>query len=135
MKTIKKDPKWPEWAKYYARDHAWESSNGLAYVYEFPPYVCESTNRWAPRWGKALLVDQPEKRCRNWRSSLRKIEDVKFTRDELASMRHALNHLKSNQIDSTPPFSGGWYTGKRETFIKRHIKAKALLMQILGDWK
>ena len=54
----------------------------------------------------------------------------KFTKDELRSIRHALDHLASNRIDMESLFCG-WYSGDKKKFVARHVKAKALLKKIL----
>jgi len=55
-----------------------------------------------------------------------------FSRDERASLAHALFHLTENHItDDREPYKHGWYCGNREHFINRHKKAIALLQSIL----
>lgn len=61
---------------------------------------------------------------------------MKFTKDELRSIRHALEHLVSNRIDNPKSqFGGAWYSGDRKKFVRRHVKAKALLAKILEGKK
>ena len=156
MKTIKRKPEWPEWAEYYAKDQ-----NGCAYVYSCIPYRDEDPdqlNEWEYIGHIALAADNKHKTtCRNWKSSLRKIEDLKksedseivqtvfvskvkeFTPDELVSIQHALDHLKANKIadENYTKESGecrGWYRGSRKKYIERHKKSMELLLEILkGD--
>jgi hypothetical protein len=54
----------------------------------------------------------------------------RFNRDERASIAHALNHLETNKI-ADDDYSGGWYCGNRERFVKRHKKAVALMRSLL----
>jgi hypothetical protein len=54
----------------------------------------------------------------------------RFTRDEKASFRHALDHLGANKIDEANGYTG-WYYGNKNQFIKRHIKTKALLRSLV----
>ena len=54
----------------------------------------------------------------------------RFNRDERASLAHALMHLEDNDIADTATY-GGWYCGNRDQFIKRHIKAIALVQSLL----
>lgn len=77
MKTIKRDPKWPEWAEYYAKD-----KNGCAYVYSCMPYRDEDPDQldeWEYIGHVASAAENTHSKvtCRNWKSSLRKIEEVK----------------------------------------------------------
>ena len=53
-----------------------------------------------------------------------------LTRDEKASIRHALIHVEANNIHKSETFSGSWYCGNKEQFVKRHIKALALLRSL-----
>jgi hypothetical protein len=55
---------------------------------------------------------------------------IKLNRDEKASIRHALMHLESNNIHKSETFSGSWYCGNKEQFIRRHIKALALIRSL-----
>jgi len=59
---------------------------------------------------------------------------VKLNRDERASLRHAVEHLDENHIGVEGYFSG-WYNGNKANFIKRHAKAKALLLKLIGGAK
>jgi hypothetical protein len=52
---------------------------------------------------------------------------IKLNRDEKASIRHALMHVENNRVHEEENLFGGWYCGNREQFVKRHIKALALL--------
>jgi len=56
-----------------------------------------------------------------------------MTKDEIASLHHALIHLKANKI--AEPGSSGWYSGDRRAFILRHRKAIALLRSLIGRRK
>lgn len=58
---------------------------------------------------------------------------VKLNRDDRASIAHALMHLEANKIaDDNYPGYGGWYSGNREQFVKRHKKAAALLRSLIA---
>jgi len=58
----------------------------------------------------------------------------RFTRDERASIAHALMHLEQNKIaDDDYPGHSGWYCGNREQFVKRHKKAVALMRLLLTN--
>ena len=51
---------------------------------------------------------------------------IKLSKDEKASIRHALMHMEVNKILEPEEYSG-WYCGNKEQFVKRHKKALALL--------
>ena len=77
MKTIERKPEWPEWAEYYAKDQ-----NGCAYVYSSMPYRDDALYKpdaWAHSGHIAPAAENTHSQvtCRNWKSSLRKIEDHK----------------------------------------------------------
>ena len=56
----------------------------------------------------------------------------RFSRDDRASIAHALMHLETNKIaDDDYPSHSGWYCGNREQFVKRHKKAVALMRSLL----
>ena len=56
---------------------------------------------------------------------------LKLTRDEKASLKHALMHLEANKIFSFKTGYGeGWYCGNKAQFVKRHIKALLLLRSL-----
>jgi hypothetical protein len=55
----------------------------------------------------------------------------KFTKDEKASLSHALLHTRKNLINCDA--RSGWYVGRRDHFIKRHNKALSLLRELIGD--
>jgi hypothetical protein len=49
---------------------------------------------------------------------------MKLTNKERTYIAHALDHLKNNTIDEVDYGGfGGWYTGNRQHFIKRHKEA------------
>ena len=54
------------------------------------------------------------------------IHKAKISRDELANLKHALEHVKTNKI-LCPTFQSGWYHGNRQHFIKRHLKTIRML--------
>lgn len=58
---------------------------------------------------------------------------VKLTREEIANLRHAIMHLEANHIETS--YFEGWFCGNKAQFIKRHIKAKAMLIKWLEDVK
>ena len=56
---------------------------------------------------------------------------IRLSRDDRASIRHALMHLEQNKIIQNDTWTGGgWYCGNREQFFKRHVKALALLRSL-----
>ena len=54
---------------------------------------------------------------------------IRLSRDDRASIRHALMHLEVNKI-LDPASYKGWYCGNKEQFFKRHVKALALLRSL-----
>ena len=52
--------------------------------------------------------------------------------EELQNYKHALKHLLSNKINDTDSW-GGWYSGKKPDFIKRHEKAIKMFKDIIQD--
>lgn len=57
------------------------------------------------------------------------IKSRHYSRDEKALLAHALDHLNANGIASKG--FGGWYSGNRAQFVKRHQNAIALLEAML----
>ena len=55
----------------------------------------------------------------------------KLSRENRANIAHALMHLEANKI-TDPDYSGGWYCGNRNQFIRRHIKSIAFLESLLA---
>lgn len=76
MEKIERDPNWPEWAKYYARDQ-----DGRAYVYESFPFKNQENTVWwcvpgsrmeyAGDWGLDVF-----KSCTDWQNSVREIASI-----------------------------------------------------------
>jgi hypothetical protein len=54
-----------------------------------------------------------------------------FTRDEKASIAHAIMHLEANQIATGGCFETAWYCGNKEYFITRHKRAIAFMQSLL----
>lgn len=54
---------------------------------------------------------------------------MKLNREEAANLAHAVMHLEANHIDTS--YFEGWYCGNKSQFIKRHVKAKAMLKKWL----
>jgi hypothetical protein len=52
---------------------------------------------------------------------------LKLSRDDKASIRHALMHVEANNIHKSEHINGSWYCGNKEQFVTRHKKALALL--------
>lgn len=70
MKTCKRKPKYPYWAKYKATD-----KDGAVYVYEYKPYP--RTGVWV-RGGlddKWQIVKYKKTPPKDWTKTLRRIED------------------------------------------------------------
>ena len=57
---------------------------------------------------------------------------MNLTKDDIASLVHALHQLEANMIDH-PNSMTGWYTGNEAYFINQHIKAKALLRRLVEE--
>ena len=57
---------------------------------------------------------------------------MKLTQEERKNLKHCMRHLKENKVGQVGPFSG-WYTGKKEVFMKRHIKTMAMLEKWLEE--
>ena len=55
----------------------------------------------------------------------------RFSREEKANIAHAIDHLRANKICENLGHSG-WYSGNREQFEKRHIKAIAFMQSLLS---
>jgi hypothetical protein len=54
----------------------------------------------------------------------------RFNRDERASLAHALMHLRQNDISEDDSYRG-WYCGRRDHFIKRHVKAIEFVLSLV----
>ena len=52
--------------------------------------------------------------------------------EELQNYKHALKHLLANKIND-PDSWGGWYSGNKSNFIKRHEKAIKMFKDIIQD--
>ena len=55
---------------------------------------------------------------------------LKLSKDEKASLKHALMHLEANKIADGDYYIHGWYCGNKEQFVERHKKALALLRSL-----
>lgn len=63
----------------------------------------------------------------------RKTKPVKrrFSEEEKLCLQHALDHLLANKIDVNEDGYGGWYKGDKSQFIEFHVKAIAILREML----
>lgn len=78
-KTIKRDPKWPTWAHWYARSRC-----GCCWVFSTRPYPLQGVNAdgwedldagayWPEKVEECFLGEGKAKPCKAWRKSLRRI--------------------------------------------------------------
>lgn len=71
MKTCKRKKHYPEWAKYKATD-----ADGVVYVYSLLPFIKFGNDFFSSiDSSHARVVKIKNKYCKNWRKSLKKIED------------------------------------------------------------
>ena len=57
---------------------------------------------------------------------------VRFTKEELDNLEHALINLHGNRIIEDD-FSGGWYIGSKSKFKKRHRASIKMLQKWLKE--
>ena len=55
-----------------------------------------------------------------------------LTEDERENLKHALRHLEANPIYQKDS-AGGWFSGNKVNFIKRHVRAIEMLNQWLNN--
>lgn len=58
---------------------------------------------------------------------------LNFNREECANFKHALDHVLGNRI-ADPLYSyKGWYSGREDQFIRRHLKTIAMLKEFIKE--
>lgn len=62
----------------------------------------------------------------------RAVSDKKLTDDERESIAHALDHLNANRIHVADAYPR-WYSGNKDRFIERHVKAISILERMLKE--
>ncbi len=70
MKTVKRKPHWPKWAKYKAID-----ADGQVWFFEFKPFKGNYKNEWLINGGLFKYHKSKKNYKGDWTKSLRKIEE------------------------------------------------------------